>query len=128
MVSLVLVNRMMRSTVVHHVLVGLCGAFVTTYPIAPRTLSGHIGVYALFSSMAWFVDGFLGVRYLIEDSNTRRRAARACGLGYAAVCGVHWGYQALSVWRAPQALWVMPLLFSGFVYDDIVLMRWLLSY
>jgi hypothetical protein len=128
-VSLAQVRRMMRSTLVHHVLVGLCGVYVSTHRIGPGTLSGQIAVYALFSSLAWFVNGFLGARYLMDDhSKALTTAARTCGLGYAAVCAVHWTFQAHCVWRAPQSLWCLPVLFAGFVQDDVVLMRWLMGY
>ena len=128
LVSLWLVDKMAPSTAVHHVLVGLCGVYASIHRIEQGTVAGQICIYALFSSVAWFVNGFLGARHLIRHRKPLRRLAKACGLGYAAVCAGHWAYQAQCVQRAPSALWAVPLLFGPFVYDDLVLMRWLIGH
>ena len=126
-VSLLRVRKMMRSTYVHHVLVGLCGIYVTTFPVEKATLSGHICVYALFSSLAFFVNGFLAARHVVADRNLKP-VAKMCGIGYAGVCAAHWSFHARSIWQYPTPLCILPVLFGGFVYDDVVLMRWLMNY
>ena len=125
-VSLLRVQKMMRSTFVHHVLVGLCGIYVTTFPVEEATLPGHICVYALFSSLAFFVNGFLALRHVVDRD--LRPVARTCGIGYAGVCAAHWSFHARSIWQFPTQLCILPVLFGGFVYDDLVLMRWLMQY
>ena len=129
-VSLVRVSRMMRSTVVHHILVGLLGALVAFFPVGPGTLNGHVVIYALFSMMAFCVHGFLAYRHLLSPRNDvlGRRAAYACGVGYLCICAVHWGFHALNIWWYPRQLWPIPFVFAPFVYDDVILMRWLFRY
>ena len=127
LISLLRVKKMMRSTMMHHLLAGVCGAYVSVTPVEEATVSGHICVYALFSSLAFFVNGFLAARHL-SDSSRMQTVARLCGAGYAGVCAAHWGFHAQSIARFPAQLWPLPLLFAGFVNDDMVLMKWLFKY
>ena len=126
-VSLARVRKMMWSTRVHHVLTGICGMYVSLNSVERATVSGSICVYALFSSLAFFVNGFLAARYLADDAKLRP-AGKVCAVGYASICAVHWGFQAMSIWWHPRQLWVLPALFTGFVYDDLILMKWLMHY
>ena len=59
-VSLFRVPDMMNSTKIHHLMVGLLGLVVCVIDNGRGTIGGHICVYALFSTKAFFVNLFLG--------------------------------------------------------------------
>lgn len=127
-VSLFMVPEMMRSTKIHHVLVGLFGVFVAQSVVLPGTYACVICTYAVFSMLSYYVNGFLALRLLIgpDSAYFSKTLARVCGFGYATVCAWHWVYQLYIAYK--YKLWGVPVLLGGFVYDDIVLMAWLFNY
>ena len=129
-VSLFRVKRMMRSTMVHHVLVAIFGMVVAYFPVRPGTVTGHICIYALFSMLAYFVNGFLALRFLSSGNNRKfiNVVARACGAGYLAICMIHWLFHAYNMYLYWTTLWFLPVCFIGFIYDDLVLMTWLFRF
>lgn len=131
LVSLFMVPHMHHSTVVHHVLVVAFGIAATVHTAGPQTLLGHICMYALFSQLAYFVNAWLAVRFLVADTRGtqafRRRVSYACAWGYTGICALHWAVQLVDTVRYPADFWYLPLAFAPFVYDDVVLIRWLRS-
>lgn len=127
LVSLYRVPKHANSTLLHHVCVVLFGLAVAARTAGPGTYEGQICVYALFSMLAYFVNGLLALRKVAspEAKPFVLRCGRMCGVGYAAVCAVHWPFQAYCAYQ--HSLWVLPCLFYPFVMDDLVLMRWLLN-
>ena len=130
LVSLAMVPQMMVSTKIHHALVVLCGGYLTLLPqIQRHSLASCICVYAVCSSTAYAVNGLLALRHLVRDPDWRMRAAaRASGLLYAGACAVNWASQVRTIAQAPTRLWPMAPILAGFVYDDLVLLRWLFCY
>jgi len=128
-VSLWMVPNMKNTTLCHHVAVGLTAALIRyDQNIVLGSLSGALCVYGLFSMLAYFVNGFLAMRYLVspESRGFLARAAWLSGAGYIAVCAVHWPYQLWLSYR--HGIWGLPLMMAIFVVDDIDLIRYLLQF
>lgn len=138
LISLVMVPKMHTSTRRHHVLVGVFAAYISICPnetlcaatdvgceIKRGTFAAACCAYGLFSMVAYFVNGFLALRFLAspESGLFVRRAAQVCAVGYAAVCAVHWPHQ---IWMAMEGPWYLPIIiavaFYPFVLDDLKLM------
>lgn len=130
LVSLLLVPQMMLSTKIHHGLVVLCGGYLTLLPkIYPHSLASCICVYAVCSSTAYAVNGLLAMRHVVPDSGWRMRtAARMTALLYAGTCAINWASQLNEIALAPLRLWPIVPILTGFIYDDLVLLRWLVCY
>jgi hypothetical protein len=130
LVSLALVPKMMVSTRIHHVLVVGCGGYLSLLPtIQPNSIASCICVYATCSSTAYAVNGLLGLRHLVRDTDWRMRAAaRVSAAIYAGGCAFNWMYQIHAIAQAPSQLWPMVPITLGFIYDDIILLRWLVRY
>lgn len=129
LVSLWTVPKMKTTTLCHHVAVGVTAALIRyDQNIVLGSLTGALCVYGLFSMLAYFVNGFLAVRYLVspESRGFLARAAWLSGAGYLAVCAVHWPYQLWLSYR--YGIWGLPLMMAAFVVDDIDLMRYLFRF
>jgi hypothetical protein len=127
-VSLIMVPEMAVTTQHHHVLVGLFGVLVAFFPVDPGTYAGQIALYAVFSMLAYQVNGLLALRMLARPDSDRfiSGLARACGAVYFVICVWHWTVQLYCAWI--YDLWVLPVLLYVFIKDDIVLMRWLFTW
>jgi len=127
LVSLYRVPNHASSTLMHHVCVVVFGLAVAARTAGPGTYEGQICVYALFSMLAYFVNGLLAFRKVTspESKPFVLRLGRACGVGYAVVCAVHWPFQMYCAYQ--YRLWLLPIMFYPFVKDDLILMQWLLS-
>jgi len=129
LVSLWTVPRMKTSTLCHHLAVGATAVAIRyDQNIVLGSLTGALCVYGLFSMLAYFVNGFLAVRYLVspESRGFLSRAAWLSGVGYFCICAVHWPFQLHLAYR--NGIWALPLIMAAFVYDDVDLMRYLFHF
>lgn len=150
LVSLVLLHdRLGWSTFFHHVFVVLFAAVISFTDSVERGLHrsfqvdtgivlgtdkgrvlGAMCLYGLFSMLAYFVNGFLALRFLITPSAGNARfndaVARVCAALYAVICAVHWWTQIALACEHGYVRWLA--LFIPFVYDDLLLMHKLSIY
>lgn len=128
-VSLVKVPRMKKSTIFHHYAVAATAALIRyDQHIVLGSLPGALCVYGLFSMLAYFVNGFLALRYLVSPESREfiARAAWLSGVGYALICAIHWPYQLHTAYT--HQIWALPVVVAAFVTDDIDLMRYLFRF
>lgn len=133
-------KKMMTSTIIHHVCVmfAMCGIIISNLEIIG--LSNAIILYGLFSSLAFIVNGYLGLRFIIHDSNILYYFKKATFINYILSCSVNWaiqsGYLIVYMWNSIYAPFNMfsllyLLAYISFLYfwisDDIILMRFLLK-
>jgi len=143
LVSLVVLrDRMSTSTLWHHVFVVLFAGLISAsnelrdtwgvrhVAVAEGTILGALCVYGLFSMLAYFVNGFLALRFLATPSEVNARftdaVARVCAAGYAGICLFHWAFQLRIAATHPYPGYV--LVFYPFVRDDLILMHRLATY
>lgn len=144
LLSLAMVPKMEKSTTMHHIMVGIFAIYISLCPntwlcetigigceIERGTFAAACCTYGLFSMLAYFVNGFLALRFLasVESGQFVKRSAQVCAVGYALICLVHWPYQLWMAMEGPfYMVFILPLAFYAFVLDDLKLMRALFEY
>lgn len=130
LVSLLRVERMANSTKAHHILVVIFGLFVSFFSPDPGTFTGHICVYAVYSSLAYFVNAFLSIRFIISQYYRWHLwvASKVSAILYTLICAVHWNYHLTALYNNPWQFWFLLPMFYVFVHDDLVLINFLRNY
>ena len=137
-------KKMMTSTVIHHVCVLLALMGVLSSDLENIGISNAIILYGLFSSLAFVVNFYLGIRFLISDDKLLRYIKRGTFINYSLSCICNWSLQSVYLSKYIYKLFVLYtqnntlihnyiylLGYSGFLYfwikDDLILMRYLLK-
>ena len=138
-------DKMMTSTIIHHICV--VGAFmgVLNSNLEDIGISNAIILYGLYSSFAFLVNFFLGVRFLLDKDSIRMKYIKKITfINYITSCGCNWSLQGIYLvyyinklvllyWNNTIHItnYVYLLLYVAFLYfwisDDIILMRFLLK-
>lgn len=141
-------KKMMMSTVIHHicVIIAVCGILQSN--LENIGLSNAIIVYGLFSSIAFLVNGYLGIRFMITNTELLRYIKKVTFLNYIISCSINWSIQSLYlmlfirkkgiIYMNQQSYYNIDTysilylcLYISFLYfwisDDIILMRFLLK-
>ena len=122
-VSLVLVRRMARTTVAHHVLVLVFAALIVAQDMDVGLWRRGVVVYACCSTFAYPVNWLLATRFF-RPSRLLRKATAAL---YVGLLAANWSWQVGHVLRLPAQIGgLYAASFAAIVYDDLVLCRWLL--
>ena len=127
-VSLFRVNRMARSTIVHHLFVVGFTVFNFTIDYTRRSVARGVVVYACFSTFAYLVNAALANRYMSLPGRRFLKLSAPALYGISLVC--NWTYQLLIVWNglqvSPAKYGIYAIAMSCLVYDDFILERWLI--
>ena len=142
-VSLV-VNRekMMWSTIIHHICVGLSYMYINNSNFSNEGIYKGFLIYGGFSSLAFLVNFYLGSRFIIKSETTKKRLKKISGYSYVLSCAGNWGWQIFYINKLlyhyyihPQEVSLGKILGLGFystmlkywIEDDLILMKHLLN-
>jgi len=137
-------KKMMTSTIIHHICVVLALLGVLNSNLENIGISNAIILYGLFSSLAFFVNYFLGIRFLIKNAVVMKYVKKFTFINYIIACTCNWSIQSVYLLYYLKKLivlyinntihmnnYIYLLLYVAFLYfwisDDIVLMRFLLK-
>ena len=136
-------NKMMKSTIIHHVCVALAYINIVRSNLNTIGLSNAIIVYGLFSSLAYIVNFYLGFRYLITNKQHISYLKKYAFVNYITACAYNWSVQGLYFSSYIYSLYVTKFkkinilnigyigLYMSFLYfwisDDIILMKHLIK-
>lgn len=129
-IGLLLVKKLPTTTKIHHITTSFCGFAVIMKKANNLDVLTLIVLYAVFSSIAFCVNFYLGLRIYSIDVSFKRYMSNISFWTYLLSCIVNW---ILQCFLALQVIKVVPfyhtLFYFGFLYsvgkDDIILMKWL---
>lgn len=138
-VALLLVPKLPRSTIVHHVTTILLLAVYWGVDMRVKGWTGLIGVvkmmllYGTFSTISFAVNGYLALRVVYPKSSLTTLLCRMALVTYIICCFGNWSLHLLwfahSIYNGYISL--VMLLYAGsiafIVQDDIVLIKWLIA-
>lgn len=132
--ALLLVSKLPLTTKVHHYASAVWILWVMTIDFDASPVAQKLMFYGFWSTLAFPVNAFLGLRVVYPDAAWMAAVAATCFAVYAACCGINWGLHA--VWaldglRSRTLRWqdvAYLASLSVMVRDDLVLMRWLRRY
>jgi len=129
-IGLLLVKKLPITTKIHHITSSLCGLAIIMKERNNLDVLTLIVLYAVFSSIAFSVNFYLGHRIHSENIITKYYLSKTSFWVYLLSCIVSW------IFQGAMALKVLPtvpiwhtILYFIFLYsvgkDDIILMKWL---
>lgn len=129
-IGLLLVKKLPTTTKIHHMTTSLCGLAIIMKEHNNLDIITLIVLYAVFSSMAFCVNFYLGHRIHSENIKFKQILSVSSFWIYLISCIVCWIIQAfLAVLVIPTVPLWHSILYFGFLYsvgrDDIILMKWL---
>lgn len=129
-IGLLLVKKLPTTTKIHHMTTSLCGLAIIMKESTNLDVLTLIVLYAVFSSMAFCVNFYLGFRIYSTDIQIKKYLSNASFWIYLLSCIVNWILQAcLAISVIPTAPIYHSLIYIAFLYsvgkDDIILMKWL---
>jgi hypothetical protein len=130
LVSLILVRRMGRSTIIHHVCVVLFNIYSMMNDYTQPTVCRCVMVYAIFSSWAYLVNLLLATRFLGLSKGVTRALTAISFVIYSLSCAINWTWQVYYIAYLFQvnphwSLFGYILCMISVVWDDLILNRWL---
>jgi hypothetical protein len=138
-VALLLVPKLPKSTMFHHIVTSLLALLVISIDLQMPGWNGLLGVakmgvlYGLFSSAAFPVNAFLALRVVYPKAKWMPALVLLSLLTYLLCCFLNWGIHLVWLWRIVEnfEFSVYTLLYLVAVYfmvtDDIVLIKWLIK-
>jgi hypothetical protein len=129
-IGLLLVKKLPTTTKIHHITTSLCGLAIIMKESNNLDVLTLIVLYAVFSSMSFCVNFYLGFRIYSTNIQAKRYLSNTSFWVYLLSCIVNWilqGWLALLV--IPNVPIYHTLIYFAFFYsvgrDDIILMKWL---
>lgn len=129
-VGLLLVKKLPITTKIHHITTSIAGFTIIMKETTKIDILTLIVLYAVFSSMAFCVNFYLGLRIYSKNTKLKQILSIASFWVYLISCIISWIFQAyMSYFVLPTVPLWHSLLYSMFLYsvvnDDIILMKWL---
>jgi hypothetical protein len=129
-IGLILVKKLPLTTKMHHITTTLCGFAIMAKETNCLDILTLIVVYAVFSSIAFCVNFYLGLRIYSTNIALKRYLSNISFWTYLLSCIVNW---ILQTYLANEVIKKVPyhytLFYFIFLYfvgkDDIILMKWL---
>lgn len=129
-IGLLLVKKLPTTTKIHHITTSLCGFAIIMKESNNLDVLTLIVLYAVFSSIAFCVNFYLGLRIYSTDIKLKRYMSNISFWTYLFSCIINW---ILQCYLASQVIQIVPfyhtLFYLAFLYsvgkDDIILMKWL---
>ena len=130
-VSLLLVKKMSRATIAHHVCVCVFNLYSMYNDYEQQNICRLMVVYAIFSTFAYLVNLLLASRYLNFSPLASALLSAGAALIYIVCCAINWAWQvyythALVLCCNHYSIYIYVALILMVVYDDLVLIKWLL--
>jgi hypothetical protein len=130
LIGLLLVKKLPTTTKIHHITTSLCGLLVVMKESKTLDILSLIVLYAVFSSMAFCVNFYLGLRVYSTNIKLKKTLSITSFCIYLISCIVSWIFQLiLSISVIPTVPIWHTLTYFIFLYsvgrDDIILMKWL---
>ena len=137
-VALLLVPKLPRSTVIHHVVTFLLGSVTWGTNLQIKGYKGVLSVakmgfiYGMICCISFLVNAYLALRVVYPKSKAVKVLCFVSLISYVVCCGVNWTYQIywfvnlISTGEFSLYAVVYILLMLTVVNDDIVLIKWLL--
>ena len=137
-------KKMMVSTIIHHICVVCSLLGVLSSNLENIGVSNAIILYGIFSSLAFFVNFYLGIRFIIKDKVWMTFIKKITFVNYIIACISNWSIQSIYLLQYVNKLSILYInnnvyilnymylcLHIMFLYfwisDDIILMRFLLK-
>lgn len=120
-----------KTTKIHHISVLILSILnlFNDYKI-PSVWRGLVS-YAFFSALAFYVNTFLGMRFLISRNKLYIYSKLAYFI-YGFTCLLNWSYQIYIIYNFYNISYIQTLIFMNLigmlVYDDIILLKFLKNY
>ena len=139
LVALVMVPKLPRSTIMHHVTTTLLIVFVSGVNLEMPGFAGLLGVckmailYGVFSTMPFLVNAYLGLRVVYPKAGWMHVLVKASLWPYLLCCACNWTvhlvwlYSLIVGWQLSLANVLYLLAIGTMVNDDIVLIKWLIK-
>jgi len=130
-VSLYMVPKMQKNTIIHHwTVIGLY-SICTYYDFKVDSISNLICVYAIWSTMAFLVNFYLAYRVVRPTKTILLTICNIAFKIYLSCCLFNWSYQIYHIYKTfmykgfliPYVLY--SFLLVNVIYDDCVLMNYL---
>ena len=131
-VSLIRSNNIPRSTQIHHLAVVMAYFIINTLDINKKNLSTALVLYGAYSSIAFLVNLYLGLRKFTDKTQLLKRIA---GITYILSCSINWSWQfyyqfnyfnPITLKSMAYCLFSSGLLYS-WIQDDIILIKHLIK-
>lgn len=126
--SLFIVNKMKLNTIIHHILVVLFAIIIVYSDIEYNTILYSIIVYGFFSSIAYMVNIFLALRFVVS----LRVQKILCNIAYYMYvfgCCINWMYQlqfiCINIFTNTINIIIYTTAISFLIYDDFLLLKFL---
>ena len=126
--SLFIVNKMKLSTIIHHIIVVIFAIVIVYQDIQYNTILHSIIVYGFFSSIAYMVNIFLALRFIVSD-RIKKIMCNIAYYTYICCCCINWMYQlkfiCITILTNTINIIIYTTAISFLVYDDILLLKFL---
>ncbi len=134
MSAVIVVPKMQQNTKYHHIIVNILFFYGVINDMCVDSFSRLIVIYAIWSSLAFTVNLYLGYRIIIHNSLLVAKISEIALINYLVCCTCNWGYQFNAIFINDEfynLYGISPLiLFSIFIliimYDDLILINHLL--
>lgn len=129
-IGLLLVKKLPTTTKIHHITTSLCGLATIAKQSTNMDILTLIVLYAVFSSMSFCVNFYLGFRVYSINDKLKKLLSIISFWVYITSCIICWIFQAnLAYIVIPTIPIWQSLIYFAFLYsvgrDDIILMKWL---
>lgn len=129
-IGLLLVKKLPTTTKIHHITTSLCGIAIIMKEKNNIDIITLIVLYAVFSSMAFCVNFYLGHRIHSTNTVSKYLLSLSSFWIYLISCLVCWLFQLFMAFRVIPTVPIWhTILYLVFLYsvgrDDIILMKWL---
>ena len=129
-IGLLLVKKLPTTTIIHHISTSLCGLVIFMKKNNDLDLITLILLYAIFSSITFSVNFYLGFRVHSTNIIYKYYLSKLALYIYFFSCLISW---ILQIYLFPSIVYIIPfwhtILYIAFIYfvvkDDIILMKWL---
>jgi len=131
-VSLILVPDLPRTTIIHHIISDALCMAIMLFDAGPGATTTLMGFYGACSSLAFGVNLFLGLRFVMpRNSRGVNIFALFALILYVLCCCINWTWHALwlinklvnNTWTIGAIIYYLLLIFI--MRDDFILMGWL---
>ena len=131
MSAIIVVPKMQLNTKYHHIIVNFLFFYGLMNDMCVDSFSRLIVIYAIWSSLAFTVNLYLGYRIIIHDSRLVAKMSEIALINYLVCCICNWTYQFNAIFINDEfynLYGITPLiLFSIFIliimYDDLILIN-----
>lgn len=129
-IGLLLVKKLPTTTKIHHITTCLCALAIVMKERNNLDVLTLVVLYAVFSSIAFCVNFYLGHRIHSENIITKYYLSKVSFWVYLLSCIVSWIFQGIMALKVlPTVPFWHSVLYFAFLYsvgkDDIILMKWL---